>query len=340
MPGALGGLVRYAKTHRITLPEARRRLERELAFTLHRPIRRRFATLPVLVFEKDEQWVADLVEMQTTAKWNEGTRYLLTVVDVLSKFAWVRPLKKKTGEEVVKAFRDILETSGRKPRRLQTDKGKAFYNTKVQTWLKEKGIEHFSTHGDAKASVVERFNRTLKGRMYRYFTAANTLTYLDVLPALVKAYNADVHHSIGMAPRDVTEINEAQVWQTLYGKRVGKPSKAKFKVGNQVRLSKRVRTFKKGYLPRWTEEVFVVSRVVPGPVTTYRVEEMDGTPLRGTFYEQDLQKVIVDEKTLWRVDKVLKRRPGRMLVSWKGWPAKYNSWIDDASRKRRRRRRV
>ena len=212
MPGALGGLVRYAKAHRITLPEARRRLERELAFTLHKPVRRRFATLPVLVFNKDEQWVADLVEMQTTAKWNKGTRYLLTVVDVLSKFAWVRPLKNQTGEVVVRAFQSIVKTSGRKPQRLQTEKGKEFYNTKVQTWLKHEGIRHLSTHGDAKASVVERFNRTLKGRMYRYFMDANTLTYVDVLPALVKAYNSDVHRSIGMAPQDVTENNEAQVW--------------------------------------------------------------------------------------------------------------------------------
>ena len=81
----------------------------------------------------------------------------------------------------------------------------------------------------------------------------------------------------------------------------------------------------------------MVSRVVPEPVTTYRVKEMDGTPLQGTFYAQDLQKVTVDEKTMWRVDKVLKRKPGQVFVSWKGWPAKYNSWID-GPRKRGRRR--
>ena len=98
--------------------------------------------------------------------------------------------------------------------------------------------------------------------MYRYFTAANTLTYLDVLPALVKAYNSDVHRSIGMAPQDVTENNEAQVWETLYGSRFGKKKKKTstppLKVGNHVQLSKRVRTFKKGYFPQWTQEVFVV----------------------------------------------------------------------------------
>ena len=230
-PGALGGVLRYARAKGLTVKQALNRLQRELAFTLHRPVRRHFKTLPVLVFGIDEQWVADLVEMQTTAKWNKGTRYLLTVVDVFSKYAWVRPLKKKTGEEVVKAIENILRTSGRKPQRLQTDKGKEFYNTKFQSWLNKEGIHHFSTHGDAKASVVERFNRTLKGRMYRYFTAANTLSYLNVLPDLVSAYNRDVHRSIGMAPKDVTLTNQSKVWQTLYGKwfkRTKNP--AKFKV--------------------------------------------------------------------------------------------------------------
>ena len=109
-------------------------------------------------------------------------------------------------------------------------------------------------------------------------------------------------------------------------------------MGDHVRLSQRVRLFKKSYLPQWTEEVFVVSKVRPGPLTTYRVKEMDDTPVEGTFYEQDLQKVTVDENTLWRVDKVLKRRPGQVFVSWKGWPAKYNSWIATSHARKRRTR--
>ena len=75
----------------------------------------------------------------------------------------------------------------------------------------------FYTLGDAKASIVERFNRTLKSRLYRYFTAANTTQYLDILPSLVQRYNEDVHRSIGMVPKDVTVKNEAEVWQRLYG---------------------------------------------------------------------------------------------------------------------------
>ena len=108
--------------------------------------------------------------------YNKGYRYLLTVVDVFSKYAWVRPLKDKTGGAVVKAFRSIFD-EGRKPLRLQTDDGKEFYNKVVQELLRKSNVHHFSTSGDAKASVVERFNRTLKSRMYRYFTAKNTLRY-------------------------------------------------------------------------------------------------------------------------------------------------------------------
>ena len=102
---------------------------------------------------------------------------------------------------------------GRRPQTLQTDKGKEFYNTTLQRWLKKEDMRHFSTLGDAKASIVERLNRTLKSRLYRYFTVANTTQYLDILPLLVQRYKKDVHPSIGMAPKDVTVKSEAEVWQ-------------------------------------------------------------------------------------------------------------------------------
>lgn len=326
--GALGGVQRFARARNLSEKKAKILLEKQLPYTLHKPVRRKFQTLPVLVFNRDQQWVADLVEMQKVSRYNNGVRYLLTVIDVLSKYAWVVPLKNKTGKEVVKAFERILKTSQRKPQNLQTDKGKEFYNGLMQQWLKKEGIYHFSTEGDAKASVVERFNRTLKGRMYRYFTAANTMKYVNVLQDLVNQYNADRHRSIGMAPQDVTIQNERQVWQTLYGKRLRKIQKhGDLREGDRVRLSERIRPFKKGYLPQWTEEVFAVKKVVPGPVLTYKIEELDGTPLKGTFYKEDLQKVVIDDETMWRVEKVLKRRGKQALVRWKGWPSKYDSWI-------------
>ena len=226
----------------------------------------------------------------------------------------------------------VLPTRGphrsrHRPQTLQTDKGKEFYNTTLQRWLKKEDIRHFSTLGDAKASIVERFNRTLKSRLYRYFTAANTIQYLDILPSLVQRYNEDVHRSIGMAPKDVTVKNEAEVWQRMYGQVTKPRRRGRLKAGNKVRLSERVKTFKKGYLPQLAEEVFRIQRVIQGPVLMYKVEKFDGMPIKGTFYTEDLQKVTVDDDILWRVENVLKRRRGQMLVRWKGWPTKYDSWI-------------
>ena len=124
----------------------------------------------MLVFGIDEQWAVDLIEVINIAKYNRGYRYLLTVVDVLSKHAWVQPVKSKTGKAVTDAFEKILK-GRRKPINLQTDDD----NKTFQGLMKRKGIHHFSTSGDTKASVVERFNRTLKRRMYRYLTVKNAL---------------------------------------------------------------------------------------------------------------------------------------------------------------------
>ena len=97
------------------------------------------------------------------------------------------------------------------------------------------------------------------------------------------------------------------------------------KMGDRVRLNKIHRTFEKGYLPGWTEEVFVVHRVIRGVVPTYKIHEWDDTPVKGTFYEADLQNVYVSDDALFRIEKVLKRQKDRVLVKWKGWPDKYNS---------------
>jgi len=218
-----------------------------------------------MVFGIDEQWTAYLIEVVNIAKYNQGYRYLLTVVDVFSKYAWVQPLKSKTGKTVTEAMSKILK-GGRAPVNLQTDDGKEFYNKTFQALMKQKGIHHFSTRGDTKASVVEQFNRTLKERLYRYFTVKNTLTFVPVLQDLVRGYNRSYHRSIKRAPDQVTLANSEDVWETLYGKTKRKQRRPSLNVGDRVRLNKKFRPFKKGYLPGWTEEVFVICRVRPGKV--------------------------------------------------------------------------
>ena len=215
----------------------------------------------------------------------------------------------------------ILTRAGRTPQKLQTDAGKEFYNRTFQTLMKTHGIHRLSTHGDAKAAVAERFNRTLKEKLYRYLTAKKTRVYLQVLQSFVQEYNATVHRSIGKAPKDVAEVNEAQVWHRLYDKRFLAKKKNKQTLlvkGTQECLNKKHWPFQKGYLPGWTEEAFVIRRVVPGVVSTYKVQEWDGIPVEGTFYRQDLQPVTVPDDGLFRTEKVLQRKGEQVKVRWQG----------------------
>ena len=140
-----------------------------------------------------------------------------------------------------------------------------------------------------------------------------------------------------MAPKNVTMYNDGQVWKKLYSKKLlGVPAarirSPKFKVGDKVMLSKVRHVFKKGYLPSWTEEIFTVDRILDTPVPSYKIKEYYDTLIKGTFYEEELQKVDMGKAdSFFRIEKVLKRKDGKALVSWKGWPSKYDSWVDAKS---------
>ena len=332
-PSALGGvqkLYRAARQYGLTRSQVLQWLQQQPGYTLHKPARKRFRRNRVFVNGLDEQWQADLADLQNLSRWNRGYKYLLTCIDVLSKYAWVVPLKSKSGAALVAAFRDIFK-QGRKPERLQTDAGTEFMNRSFQTFLKNHDVRHFVTYNETKAQVVERFNRTLKNLLWRLFTMSSSYHYLDKLDNLVNEnYNQSVHRSIKMKPVDVTVFNAQDVWRTLYGKQTS-TTKYKFKLGDQVKISKYKRVFEKGYLPSWTEETFTVAQRLPRNPPVYRLKEADGELIRGTFYEAELQKVIERSDHLFRIEKILKYRgkgaSKEVLVHWKGWPQKYDSWI-------------
>ena len=305
-------------------------LKQQDTYTLHKPVRHRFKRNRVIVGAVDEQWEADLVIMDSLSKENSGYKYILTVIDVLSKYAWAEPLRTKSGEHIIKAFKKIFK-KGRHPEKLHTDKGTEFTNRPFQKFLKDKNVLFFTTHNDTKASIVERFNRTLKGKMWKYFTAKNTLKYTNILQKLVYSYNHSRHRSIGMKPTDVNRENESAVWQKLYGHESTAPIKYKFNIGDQVRISKARRTFKKGYLPSWTEEVFTITKRIPRRPPVYKIADYHDEELEGTFYEQELQDVIKKDTDFYRVENVIKSRMRgkrrEYLVKWLGYSNDFNSWV-------------
>ena len=138
-------------------------------------------------------------------------------------------------ESLVNGFQIILDT-GRSSEKLQTDKGTEFLNRNFQSFLKEKSIHFLTANCELKASVVERFNRILKTRMWKYFTAKSTRVYIDILQDIVRGYNNSYHRSISQAPASVSLLNVGQVRRKLYGNSWTNPiRKLKFKLGDQVR---------------------------------------------------------------------------------------------------------
>ena len=310
------------------------------AYTLHKPARKHYSRNPTIVATIDQQWQADLADVSSLGTDNDEIRYLLTVVDCFSKFAWVVPLKRKDSQTLEEAFATLLRKSApRKPQRLQTDKGKEFLNAPVQQLFRKNGIKHFTTENETKAAMVERFNRTLKTRLWTYMTANNTDRYIDVLDKVVHSYNHSVHRSIGMRPADVKPVHVSKIFHRLYGRYFATSSaQPKVPIGQTVRVSSQKTAFDKGYRPNWTRELFQVVQSHPStrkPV--YKLEDWEGADIEGKFYPDEIQSVKEpDENTEYLIERTIKKRKAadvsgyEYLVKWQGWPEKFNSWIPEA----------
>ena len=298
-----------------------------LAEELHKPVKRKFRKRRVLVSGIDKIWAADLADMQALSKENEEYKFLLLVIDTFSKYGWIVPLKNKKGETMVKAFKTIFE-EGRTPGKLWTDKGTEFYNKNMNDLRKLHKIELYSTENEEKSSIAERWIRTMKEKMFKYFTDNNTYKYIDVLPDLVEDYNNTVHSSTKLTPIEASkEKNELKVWRNLYPDRY-KTSRLnpKFSVGDEVRITKKKKVFEKGYTTRWTEEIFTIKEIRETNPITYKLEDLQGEEIKGTFYEPELQKT---EQQIYRIEKIIKKEKGRSFVKWKGYSDKFNSWVDN-----------
>ena len=240
--------------------------------------------LPVVITTGiDKIWCSDLVEMQQF-KWSKGCRYLLMVLDLFSKYGWIVPLKDKKGETVAEAFKTIFKED-RKPQYLWTDKGKEYYNENMRELLEKNSITLYSTENEGKSSVYERWNRTIKTKMWKQFTVQGNTIYLDILPKILSQYNNTKHSSIKMTPIEASKKkNESAVYFNLYGDMKQSSPKPRFKIGDKVRISKYKRkVFDKGYTPNWTEEIFLVDKIQSTNPITYRLKDLNNEKYKAAF---------------------------------------------------------
>src|SRR3989442_10303620 len=304
--GSFRGIDSIQRHAKVDADTARKWLMGQKSYTLHKQSKTIFRRRRTLAKGINDLWQADLVDLSLLSNENNSYRYLLTCIDVFSKYARVEPLKNKSGSTLTAAFTKML--AEQQCKLLQTDKGTEFLNSSFQKLLRDRNIRHYtSENDDIKAAVVERFNRTLKSVMWRYLTHTSSGRYIDVLPQLVSSYNNTYHRSIKMSPSEVNAHNETVVRSRLFPVR-NLVIKWRYKVGQTVRMRQSKRVFKKGYEPSWTEDVFIIASLYPSDPPTYILKDLAGEKIKGKFYEQEIQPITHNTDDTYVIERVIKTR--------------------------------
>ena len=334
-PGSLGGVrnlyYQAKKTDpSITLNNVKDWLKQQHVYTLHRPARRKWRRNRIYVSYIDEQWEIDLIDLKIYSAQNNEYNYILVIIDVFSKYLFAFPTKTKTALEILMIFKELFKN--RKPTKIRSDRGGEFDNRIFREFCEKNNVIYFTTEDkEIKCAVVERVNRTLKSKMFHYFTLKGTRKYVDVLPQIVNAYNNTIHRSIKMAPADVTIEDESTVYFNLYGNEEKEPKKTKLDSGDDVRLRYELKPFDKSYYPLWTDRVYKISKTFNKfNKPLYTLHDGD-SELKRRFYPEELQKVSIDTNTRWLIDRILDYRTvnkeRQALIKWKGYPDSHNQWI-------------
>ena len=334
-PASFTGKARFTKAVQSQNPNVKGKdVEKALkaidSYTLHKPTKRQ--PLFRRIYTKGIAYLfqIDLVDMSKFAEENDGYHFLITIIDTFSKKAWAFKLKNKSASSIMRVMKVFLLTN--RPQKIEFDQGTEFYNRWFLNLLKTYGIKHYSVYSDRKCAIVERFNRTLKTRMYRSFTARGTHRWIDILEDLINGYNNTKHSSTGFTPNTVNKSNENVVRKKLFPKIKKKKehSKPYYKVGDNVRITRKKSTFQKGYEQTYSYEVFQISEIKKTYPVTYGLRDYKGEAIKGSFYKNELQQVDISNN-IWPIEKVVntRKRSGRTeyLVKFLGYPEAANTWI-------------
>ena len=257
-----------------------------LADELYKPIIKKFDKRKVYSQFKDNIWGVDLADMQSLSRKIKGIKYLLYVIDLYSKYAFVIPLKDKKGISIANAFNKIIKQSNRKPNKIWVDQGGEFYNNVFEKWLSDNDINMYSMYNEGKSVVTERFIRTLKNKLYKHMTATGKNIYYNVLNDVVNKYNNTKHSTIKMKPIDVKNNKRVYIYEH-------NEEHNRFKVGDRVRISRYKNIFAKGYAPNWSSEIFIVDEINNTVPYTYNLKDLNDEEIIGSFYGKELQKSIL-----------------------------------------------
>lgn len=272
------------------------------------------------------------MDVQQLSKENDSNRYILAGINCFSKEGFAVPIKNKTATVVAKAAEEILKSSKASFRYCQTDMGREFFSD-FKKLMSDYNIHHYTSFSELKASIVERFIKTIKNRLYKSMAMKSDetgLRYIEDLPKIIKDYNNTYHRTIKMKPKDVSEKNEKYLLDTVYNYNRPVVANTKFKIGDYVRVSKTKYVFTKGYKPSFSAELFRIHSVNKKYPESYRLSNYYGTEIiKGSFYKEELQ--LTKNWNLHLVEKILKRKGSKVLVRWFGYGPESDSWEDKSN---------
>jgi len=304
-------------------------LEGERTYTLHKPHRiTRYKRLAYIPTGLNSDWQADLADMQKLKNKNDGYAYILVCVELLSRKMYVAPVKSKAASDMISAFEKVFEKAGIQPSRLTTDRGYEFIRSvEIKKYWEEKGITKKEIYSpDIHAGVVERANRTIKERLWKYFYQYETTKWIDVIDKIVEGINNSVNRTIGMSPNSVGYDNERNVFERVYKPKLidhkrekddaDKKNDSLFKLGDYVMIDKEKGKFEKGYTPNYTAEIFKITHVKNTNPIHYRIADLNGEETLGVFYPENLARVILEPNQ--RVGEVVEEQGKKVKVRWVG----------------------
>ena len=268
--------------------------KKDIAKEIFSPVIKKFDRIKIIpIKHKDECWSINLIDRSSLSKYNKNYKFIFTIIDNHTKYAWAIPLKDKSGKSTTTAIKSLIEKTKRKPDKIWSDRGKEFYNKTFLDFLKQNEIQIYSTNSDLKAVFVERFNRTLLDLIKKPMYIEGKACWLNHLDTAMEKYNNRVHGTTKMTPFEtVTNTNK------IINIKINKNEKIpKFQVGDYVRVPDKRNIYSKGYTTNWNRELFKIHKINPTNPVTYGLVDENNEQIEGKYYEQELLRSVFNFKS-------------------------------------------
>ena len=239
-----------------------------------KPPKKYYNTNKTIVYYIDDTWSVDILDLKDYGpENNRNYRYVLVIIDNFSKYGWTIPLKNKNAPTIKDSFENILIGSKRKPKLIESDRGREFYNNIFQDFLNKNNIKLYSRNSSYGAVFAERINRTIRDLLKMIVFEQGDANWIDVLPTITKQYNNRIHSSTKLSPKDASlKKNEGLVYKNLLDKR--KKVKPKYEIGDLVTTADLKKTFSKSDTTNWSYNLYKITELINDTIPSYHIDNL------------------------------------------------------------------